>query len=165
MARILVVDDEPDIRQILRTVLEQEGHEVVEADDGLSAYEVARERPFDLVLLDAIMPGMDGYQLLEKLLGVDDFAAPVIMVTGRSDAEGMFKEMSGGAIDHIGKPFTLDEVRGTVARMLQLPVEDLEERRLMLARSAATYEAMSELRGLMTDDGDDGRRLGFRRPT
>ncbi len=156
MPRILVVDDEPDVRALLRTILESEGHEVVEADDGLTAYDVAREGHLDLVLLDAMMPGMDGYQLLEKLLGVEDFAAPVIMVTGRSDAEGMFMEMDAGAIEHIGKPFTLEEVRRTVDRMLALSTEERDERRQMLARSAATYEAMSELRGLF-EDGDTER--------
>lgn len=161
MARILVVDDEPDIRAILRAILESENHEVLEADDGLSAYEIVRARSIDLVLLDAMMPGMDGYQLLEKLLGVEDFAAPVIMVTGRSDAEGMFMEMDAGAIDHIAKPFTLEEVRITVARMLELSGEDREERRRMLARSAATYEAMSELRGLLDDQDEAPKRKRF----
>lgn len=163
MARILVVDDEPDVRALLRTILEADGHVVVEADDGLTAYDVVREARFDLVLLDAMMPGMDGYQLLEKLLGVEDFAAPVIMVTGRSDAEGMFMEMDAGAIEHIGKPFTLDEVRRTVDRMLSLSVEDRGERREMLARSAATYEAMTELRGLFEDDDVAAKRKRFGR--
>ena len=152
MARILVVDDEPDIRHIIRIVLEGEGHEVTEADDGLTAYEVAREQRVDLVLLDAMMPGMDGYQLLDKLLGLDDFVAPVVMVTGRSDAEGMYMEMDGGAIDHISKPFTTEEMRDTVSRMLALSPEAREERRNMLSRSAATHAAMEELRGLVRDD-------------
>lgn len=156
MARILVVDDEPDVRALLRAVLESDGHAVVEADDGLSAYDVVRESQFDLVLLDVTMPGMDGYRLLEKLLGVDDFAAPVIMVTGRSDAESMYMEMDAGAIDHITKPFTLEEVRRTVDRMLSLSTEDRDARRQMLAHSAATYEAVSELRSLF-EDGDTER--------
>lgn len=86
------------------------------------------------------------------------------MVTGRSGAEAMFMEMDTGAIDHITKPFTLEEIRGAVTRMLELPAEDRAERRRMLARSAAAYEAISELRGLLSDD-DDGRPPGFRRPS
>lgn len=163
MARILVVDDEPDVRVLLRTILESDGHMVVEADDGLTAYDIVRDSPFDLVLLDAMMPGMDGYQLLEKLLGVDDFAAPVVMVTGRSDAEGMYMEMDAGAIDHISKPFTLEEVRRTVDRMLSLSTEDRDARRQMLARSAATYEAVSELRSLFEDDDTERPRKLFGR--
>lgn len=152
MARVLVVDDEQDIRQIIRVILEADGHDVVEADDGLSAFDLARKERFDLVLLDAMMPGMDGYQLLEKLLEIPDFAAPVIMVTGRSDAEGLLQEADAGAIDHISKPFTLEEVRHTVTRMLELSPEGREERRQMLARSTATYGAVTELRSLFTDD-------------
>lgn len=158
MPRILVVDDEPDIRQIMRVILEADGHEIVEAEDGLAAFEIARAGGVDLVLLDAMMPGMDGYQLLQKFLDLPDFAAPVIMVTGRSDAEGMIAEADSGAIDHIGKPFTMEEVRGTVERMLALSPEDRDARRQMLTRSAVVYGAMEELRSLVADPDDDKRR-------
>jgi len=160
MAQILVVDDEPDIRQVMRVILEADGHEIVEADDGLAAFDVARQGSIDLVLLDAMMPGMDGYQLLQKLLDLPDFAAPVVMVTGRSDAEGMIAEADSGAIDHISKPFTMEEVRGTVERMLALSPEDRDARRQMLTRSAVVYGAMDELRSLVADPDDDkhGRR-------
>ncbi|MGH2783967.1 MAG: response regulator [Actinomycetota bacterium] len=158
MARILVVDDEPDIRHIIRIVLEGDGHDVIEADDGLTAYEVAREQHLDLVLLDAMMPGMDGDQLLDKLLGLDDFAAPVIMVTGRSDAAAVYMEMDAGAIDHISKPFTTEELRGTVTRMLELSAEERDARRSMLSRSAATHAAIEELRSLGTDDKGEAQR-------
>ena len=164
MSRILVVDDEPDIRQIIRLILEGEGHEIVEADDGLAAYEAVRSSSFDLVLLDAMMPGMDGYQLLEKLLGVEEFAAPVIMVTGRTDAESMFLEADAGAIDHISKPFTMEEIRETVARMLTLSADDREARRAMLARQAATYGAINELRGLLDEEEPGPRKRFGRRP-
>jgi DNA-binding response OmpR family regulator len=163
MARILVVDDEPDIRQVIRIILEADGHEIVEAEDGLSAFEVARQGGIDLVLLDAMMPGMDGYQLLEKFLDLPDFEAPVVMVTGRSDAEGMMAEADSGAIDHIAKPFSMEEVRRTVERMLSLSPGDRDARRQMLTRSAVVYGAMTELRSLVSGPEDDDkprRRFG-----
>jgi DNA-binding response OmpR family regulator len=162
MPRILVVDDEPDIRQVIRIILQADGHEIVEAEDGLGAYEIARQGGVDLVLLDAMMPGMDGYQLLEKFLELPDFAAPVIMVTGRSDAEGMMAEADTGALDHIGKPFSMEEVRIAVERVLTLSPEDRAERREMLRRSAVLYGAVNELRDLVSDPDEDGpkRRLG-----
>ena len=163
MARILVVDDEPDIRHIIRIILEADGHEIVEADDGLAAFELVRQDGVDLVLLDAMMPGMDGYQLLEKFLDLPGFEAPVVMVTGRSDAEGMVAEADSGAIDHIAKPFTMEEVRGTVERMLSLSPEDRDARRQMLTRSAVVYGAMTELRSLVSGSEDDDkprRRFG-----
>ena len=155
MPRILVVDDEPDIRQVIRIILEADGHEIVEADDGLAAFEVARGGGVDLVLLDAMMPGMDGYQLLRKFLDLPDFAAPVVMVPGRSDAEALIAEADSGAIDHIAKPFSMEEVRGTVERMLALSSEDRDARRQMLTRAAAVYGAMTELRSLVPETDDD----------
>jgi DNA-binding response OmpR family regulator len=162
MPRILVVDDEPDIRQVIRIILQADGHEIVEAEDGLGAYEIARQGGVDLVLLDAMMPGMDGYQLLEKFLELPDFAAPVIMVTGRSDAEGMMAEADTGALDHIGKPFSMEEVRIAVERVLTLSPEDRAERREMLRRSAVLYGAVNELRDRVPDPDEDRpkRRLG-----
>ena len=160
MPRILVVDDEPDIRQIIRVILEAEGHEIEEAEDGLAAFEVARRGGIDLVLLDATMPGMDGYQLLEKFLDLPDFAAPVIMVTGRSDAEGMMAEAESGVVDHICKPFSMEEVRRTVERALSLSPEDRDARRQMLGRSAGVY---GELRDLFTDTGDEKPKRRFGR--
>ena len=163
MARILVVDDEPDIRQVIRVILEADGHEIVEADDGLAAFDIVRQDGIDLVLLDAMMPGMDGYQLLQKFLDLPDFTAPVVMVTGRSDAEGMMAEADSGAIDHIGKPFSMEEVRGTVERMLALTPEDLDARRQMLTRSAVLYGAMNELRDLFSDQDEDKPKRRFGR--
>ncbi len=163
MPRILVVDDEPDIRLMIRIILEADGHEVLDAEDGLAAFEVAKAGGLDLVLLDAMMPGMDGYQLLEKLLDLPDFATPVIMVTGRSDAEGMRAEVDTGAFDHIGKPFSLEEVRLTVERTLALSPEDRDSRRQRLARSAVVYGAMTELRDLFNETDDDKPRRRFGR--
>jgi FixJ family two-component response regulator len=75
----------------------------------------------------------------------------------------MIAEADSGAIDHIGKPFSMEEVRGTVERMLTLSPEDLDARRQMLARSATVYGAMTELRDRFSDTSDDKPKRRFGR--
>lgn len=83
MARILVADDEGSLRRLVRSILEQEGHEVVEAEDGRFALNALQKQgPFDVLLLDLMMPWVDGWEVLRSL----EFSPPpVIVVTGRDD--------------------------------------------------------------------------------
>jgi len=80
MSRILIVDDEKSVRETLREMLEYEGYEVVEADSGLQALDLFSQQSFDVVLCDIKMPGMDGMELLEKIL--QSYDIPVIMISG-----------------------------------------------------------------------------------
>ncbi len=104
--RILVVDDNEDNRETLRRRLERQGHTVVVAEDGRRALELVRTSAFDLVLLDVMMPVLDGYQVLEQLKG--DAAThdlPVLMVSAQEDVRSVTRCIELGAEDYLPKPF------------------------------------------------------------
>ncbi len=102
--RVLVVDDEPRIRRFVRMNLELEGYEVFEADNGLAALEKVREYMPDLVLMDVMMPNLDGFETLAR---IREFSAvPVIMLTVKGDEEDLTHGLDLGADDYITKPFS-----------------------------------------------------------
>jgi DNA-binding response OmpR family regulator len=109
--KILVVDDEEDILHFLELVLREKGYDVVTAANGHEALTTAQiERP-DLVLLDIMMPQMDGWEVL-KLLRIDDDTAqiPVAMLSARTEAKDRVQGLQEGAVDYICKPFSLQEL-------------------------------------------------------
>ena len=109
--KILIVDDEDDILHFLELVLREKGYEVATASGGHEALTKAQlERP-DLVLLDIMMPQMDGWEVL-KLLRVDEETAhiPVAMLSARTEAKDRVQGLQEGAIDYICKPFALPEL-------------------------------------------------------
>lgn len=115
MKKILIVDDEEDILHFLELVLREKGYEVVTASGGHDALTRAQiERP-DLVLLDIMMPQMDGWEVL-KLLRVDEETAaiPVAMLSARTEARDRVQGLQEGAIDYICKPFSLQELLGKI---------------------------------------------------
>ena len=116
-ATILVVDDEPQIRRVLRATLSHEGYEVIEAKNGLEAVECAvKERP-DLILLDYNMPEMNGIETCRKLRL--SFEGPIIMVTVRSTAQDKVVALDSGADDYVVKPFAIDELRARIRAALR----------------------------------------------
>jgi DNA-binding response OmpR family regulator len=122
--KILVVDDEEDILHFLELVLAEKGYEVLSASDGHEALTRAQiERP-DLVLLDIMMPQMDGWEVL-KLLRVDPSTAgiPVAMLSARTEARDRVQGLQEGAIDYICKPFSLQELLGKIEAAFQLAEE------------------------------------------
>ena len=109
MASILVVDDDASVRGLLRAVLECEGHEVRTAEDGFSALRAVTSARPDCVLLDVMMPGMDGHEVLERLRAFDGGASlPVIMLTAAADDAHAWRGWSGGVDLFLGKPFDTD---------------------------------------------------------
>ena len=115
MKKILVVDDEDDILQFLKLVLHEKGYTVETATGGHEALTRAQlERP-DLILLDIMMPQMDGWEVL-KLLRVDPETAriPVAMLSARTEAKDRVQGLQEGAIDDICKPFSLQELIGKI---------------------------------------------------
>ena len=111
MPTILVVDDHEEIREALAEILEEEGHEVLQAVDGLDALEMIAARLPDVVLLDIAMPGMDGLETLNRLKDIPESAAlPVIMVTAQGDRQNMVKAVQLGVRDYITKPWEPGEV-------------------------------------------------------
>ena len=107
MARVLIVDDEPDILLMLRVSLEASGYETGLAADGDVALQRVREEPFDLILLDVMMPVLDGWGVLEALQRETE-PPPVIVLSAKSAARDIERAMELGATEYITKPFEID---------------------------------------------------------
>jgi CheY-like chemotaxis protein len=118
MAQILVVDDDPAIRQLLTDVLEIDGHDVRVAVDGLAAVQtLAAMRP-DCVILDVMMPGLDGYGVLRNLRSQDGDPVPVIMLTAAADPGSAERAWADGVDYYLAKPFTADQVLDVIDEVL-----------------------------------------------
>ncbi|HDD24158.1 MAG TPA: response regulator transcription factor [Chloroflexi bacterium] len=116
-ARILVVDDEPRMTRFIRMNLELEGYVVIEAHNGLEALEKARTELPDLVLLDVMMPELDGFETLEMLRETSN--VPVIMLTVRADEEDIVRGLELGADDYVIKPFGTRELISRIKAVLR----------------------------------------------
>jgi DNA-binding response OmpR family regulator len=117
--RVLVVDDQEDIREMARLVLTAAGYEVQTARSGREALTLARESSFDLMLLDINMPELDGWATL-RLLRADETHddLPVAMFSVKSEVRDKVAGLKDGAIDYITKPFGVDELVSRVSRIL-----------------------------------------------
>jgi two-component system, OmpR family, KDP operon response regulator KdpE len=114
---ILVVDDEPQIRRVLRVTLSSNGYEVIEAKNGEEAIAtVIRERP-DLILLDVNMPGMSGFEVCSKIRL--SFGGPIIMVTVRNSKQDKILALDSGADDYVVKPFATGELLARIRAALR----------------------------------------------
>lgn len=116
--RILVVDDEPAMRRLLRTGLATQDYEVVEAPDGTAALAVLADGPLDLVVLDLGLPGVHGLDLLRILRGRGDLT-PVLVLSSRSDEAGKVQALDLGADDYVTKPFGMNELVARVRTALR----------------------------------------------
>lgn len=110
--RVLVVDDEVQMRKALTITLKARGYEVVPAEDGSTALKAAAETRPDLVLLDLGLPDLDGVEVITALRGWS--SAPIIVLSGRSDSDDKVEALDAGADDYVTKPFGMDEL---LARM------------------------------------------------
>lgn len=115
--KILVVDDEPKIVDMVRKFLESEGFAVRAAYDGLVGLELARAEAPDLVILDVMLPGLDGLEVLKRLRGQSD--VPVIMLTARSEEIDRLLGLGLGADDYVTKPFSLRELALRIRAVLR----------------------------------------------
>ena len=132
---ILVIDDEEIMREILETLLKAEGYSVRLAASGEEGIELARNMPFDAVIVDVMMPGIAGMATLEALKKLDDELA-VIMVTAFASVENAINAMKRGAFDYITKPFKNDEVLVVVKNAL--------ERRSLVAENVSLRQSIQE---------------------
>jgi DNA-binding response OmpR family regulator len=134
--KVLIVDDEPDILLMLRVNLEAEGYQTALAADGQTALRrIAEERP-DLILLDVMMPVMDGWGVLEALAR-DVFVHRVVVVSAKSSERDITRALTLGASAYVTKPFDPDELIEVVGRVLSSTPEQLEEHRQVLMNRAA----------------------------
>jgi DNA-binding response OmpR family regulator len=118
MAQILVVDDDPMIRQLLADVLELAGHEVRTAVDGVAAVRAVEAAPPDFMVLDVMMPNLDGYGVLRHIRGLDGDPVPVLMLTAAAGPDAARQAWAGGVDYYLSKPFTADEVINLVEAVL-----------------------------------------------
>jgi DNA-binding response OmpR family regulator len=144
VASVLVVDDDDKIRNLVVSYLRSEGYEVASASDGAAALAEVRDRHPDLVLLDVVMPGLDGIEALRQIRTFSDVY--VIMLTARAEETDKLIGLSVGADDYLTKPFSPREL---VARVKAV----LRRRRATAAGSAAGDDEILRFRGLTIDRG------------
>jgi DNA-binding response OmpR family regulator len=119
VTRVLVIDDEAPIRLLCRVNLEAEGMEVAEAPDGPSGLDAARTESPDVILLDVMMPGLDGWRVAEQLLEDPATAGiPVVFLTARADLRDRARGMDLGGLDYITKPFNPVELASLVSSVV-----------------------------------------------
>jgi two-component system KDP operon response regulator KdpE len=106
---VLVVDDEPPIRRLLKTSFGAQGYHVIEAADGEAALEAMKSGPADLIILDLGLPGMDGFAVL-KQLREQGSTVPIVVLSSRDDEAGKVRALDLGADDYVTKPFGVDEL-------------------------------------------------------
>jgi DNA-binding response OmpR family regulator len=143
--RVLVIDDEAPIRLLCRVNLEAEGIEVLEAADGAGGLDVARDEQPDVVLLDVMMPGLDGWRVAEELLDDDRTSAiPIIFLTARAEFRDRARGLDIGGIDYVTKPFNPLElaplVRGLLDRIGRGERDELRGEKLAELRALIESE-------------------------
>jgi DNA-binding response OmpR family regulator len=144
MTKVLVVDDEAPIRLLCRVNLEADGMEVIEAADGQTGLAMARSEQPDVILLDVMMPTMDGWQVAEQL--VDDAQAgqiPLVFLTARAELRDRARGLELGGVDYITKPFDPVELASVVQGLL--------ERVRRGERDELRQEKIAELRDLLIE--------------
>ncbi len=143
---IFVVDDDKSMRMLLRLALEQEGYQVVEAQDGAACLAAYQHQLPDAILLDAVMPGMDGFTCCTKLRTLKNSTVPVLMITVLDEPDAVEQAFGVGAIDYITKPIHWAVLRHRVRYLLQQSQlsKQLEQANLELQRLACLVAAYEE---------------------
>ena len=162
---LLVVDDNEMNRDMLSRRLAKRGYEVLVAEDGYRALEMIEEQDFDVVLLDIMMPGIDGYEVLERLRrehGPGDL--PVIMATAKDESQDIVRALELGANDYVTKPFDFAVVRARVSTQVALKKAQ-QALAAAHARMKKDLEAAARIQQSFLPTGDpgiDGVRFAWR---
>lgn len=127
MTRVLVVEDEDNIATLLRDDLKIEGYEAEIVSDGEQVLAIVKEKDFDLILLDIMLPGMDGYEICRQLRR-DETSIPIIMLTAKGQEAEKVLGLELGADDYITKPFSPLELRARIKAVLRRTSKDLPQR-------------------------------------
>lgn len=144
--RILVVDDEHKLREMISSYLQNDGYETVEAENGNSAVQTIKNDQIDMVLLDIMMPEMDGYEALKEIRSIQK-KLPIIMLTAKTDEIDKIVGLEMGADDYITKPFSLRELSARIKAVLRRATNedsDVEEDEILeygeIMINLSTYE-------------------------
>ncbi|KQM50590.1 diguanylate cyclase [Pseudomonas sp. Leaf15] len=157
-ATLLIVDDEPQVRKLLETLLQHEGYQTLTASSGEEALQLVAQQPPDLILLDIMMPGMDGYEVASQLKGNATTAnIPIIMLTALSESEARVSGLETGAEEFLSKPVEHIELWLRVRNLLRLKAhgDQLKTHNLMLQQQLQdqTHETVHDLaREALEDD-------------
>ena len=125
--RVLVIDDEPPIRKLLRVGLSAHGYQIMEASSGKMALELLGEQPPDLIILDLGLPDMQGHELLRTMRSRND-RVPIVVLSSRDDEAGKVQALDSGADDYVTKPFGMDELLARMRAALRHQLQTHGER-------------------------------------
>jgi len=148
MERILIIEDEEKIARFVELELQYEGYEVEKAFNGRDGLELASTRPFDLVLLDILLPELNGIEVLRRLRRVSD--VPVIMLTARDAVVDKVAGLDGGANDYITKPFAIEELLARIRAALRNNINGEDSRQSSML-SAGMLTLVPETREVLVD--------------
>lgn len=126
--KILIVDDEERIRDVLKEYVEFEGHEAFEAEDGMEAVKLCRENDYDVILMDVMMPRLDGFSAVKEIRKMKD--TPVIMLSARGEEYDKLFAFELGVDDYVTKPFSPKEVMARIGAVKRRGVIKSENRRV-----------------------------------
>jgi len=172
---ILVVDDEPDLRELIEYNLKQGGHEPIAASDGATALDLARSRLPDVIVLDVMMPGMNGIEVVQRLRGQSETSSiPVLMLTAKAEENNELEGLEAGADDYVTKPFSMQLLIARIKTLAKRarregapkrsgmtlgPIEiDLDEHQVLVEGKPVTF-TITEFRLLATLVGSKGKVL------
>ncbi|SFP30820.1 response regulator transcription factor [Salibacterium halotolerans] len=141
---ILVVEDEEKIARVLELELEYEGYRVVKAHDGLEGIEQFRKETWELIILDVMLPGMSGVDLLRRIRSGGD-PTPVIMLTAKDELEDKVKGLDLGANDYVTKPFQIEELLARIRAALRTNALEAEDAHAMRAADLTVNESTHEV--------------------
>ncbi|MFC1734244.1 sigma-54-dependent transcriptional regulator [candidate division KSB1 bacterium] len=141
MAKILVIDDEKSIRNTLREILEYEKYEVNDAADGIKGLELVKEGKYDIILCDIKMPEMDGIEVLEKIMEIND--TPVVMISGHGNIETAVEAIKKGAFDYISKPLDLNRLLITIRNAMDTS-HLIKETKVLKRKVSKAYEMIGD---------------------
>lgn len=146
MERILLVEDEENIRDVVKLNLELEDYEVVATNNGKQAIKIQKEQHFDLIILDVMLPEIDGYQICEQIR-LTNMEVPIIFLTAKDATQDRVQGLKKGADDYLTKPFNLEElllrVKNLIKRTSKEPANVLEEYEFGTNKvNFITYEAI-----------------------
>lgn len=116
-SKVLIVDDEQDIRELIKFYINKEGYDVIEAKDGEEALAIFESEYIDLAIIDVMMPKMDGFELVEKIKELKD--VPCIMLTAKGESKDKLRGFSAGVDDYVVKPFDPNELMARVKAVMR----------------------------------------------